>query len=106
MWQVIRQLQEWTMLPPRLASALFGLEALGHGMIVGCGNAVIGIARHVRARFGFRISMLFAMEDMSSFGAAGDDTAMVHHQGQNVKLRVSHENFRLALYHHNCSGRS
>jgi hypothetical protein len=61
------------MLLPRLALALFGLEVPGRGTVVGSGNEVIGIAHHIRVLSGFRINMLFAMEDMYSFEAGGDD---------------------------------
>ena len=58
---------------PRPASVLFGLEARGRGTIVGCGNQVIGIARHIRALSGFRTVMLFTMDAMYLFVVDGDD---------------------------------
>lgn len=42
-------------------------------MIVGCGKAVIGNARHILVQFGFRTAMLFAMDVMYSSEVAGDE---------------------------------
>jgi hypothetical protein len=64
----------------RRGLVLFGLEARGHGMVVGCGKEAVGIARRIRALYGFRTSMFIAMEDMCSFVAAGDDTLIKKHQ--------------------------
>ena len=41
---------------------LFGLAAVGRGTIIGCGKKVVGIARRIRALFGFRITMSVKME--------------------------------------------
>jgi len=61
------------MLLPRLALVSFGLEALGHGTVVGNGNQVTGIAHPIRVLFGFRTVMFIAMADTYSFVVAGDD---------------------------------
>jgi hypothetical protein len=52
---------------------LFGLEALGHGMVVGFGKEVIGTARRIRALFGFQIGMFIEMGDTYLFAVGGDD---------------------------------
>jgi len=59
--------------PPLPALGLFGLEVPGFGMVVGSGKEGIGTARRVRALFGFRTSMLTAMETMYSFKGGGDE---------------------------------
>jgi hypothetical protein len=66
------------MLLPHPELVSFGLEAHGHGTIVGCGNPVIGIVRHIRALSGFRTAMLFAMDTMYSFAAVGDEMNAGH----------------------------
>jgi hypothetical protein len=60
---------------PRPELVSFGSEVRGHGMIAGCGKAVIGIVRHIRALSGFHIGMFIATEDMYSFGVDGDNSA-------------------------------
>jgi hypothetical protein len=69
----ILQRHMWKMSLPRPELVSFGLEAHGHGTIVGCGNQAIGIARHIRVLSGFRTAMLFTMDAMYSFAVGGDD---------------------------------
>jgi hypothetical protein len=66
------------MLLQRLALALFGLEVLGYGTVAGSGNEVIGIVHHIQVLFGYRIGMLFVMENMCSFEVDGDEKPVLN----------------------------